>query len=76
MEVPEGDGRPLSLLSLTKEGTAFASRFLPRHAKVVRAHMRSLDGRQQQTLGELCRRVSDGDVTRFISGMEHEDVED
>jgi hypothetical protein len=38
--------------------------------------MRSLDGRQQQTLTELCRNVSDGDVTKFISEMEHEDVEE
>lgn len=76
IEVPDGDGRPLSLLSLTKEGAAFAARFLPRHAKVVRAYMRSLDGRQQQTLSELCRKVRDGNVTKFISEMEHEDVED
>jgi len=75
LEVPEGDGRPLLLLSLTKEGVAFAARFLPRHAKVVRAYMRALDGRQQQTLSELCRKVRDGDVTKFISEMEHEDVE-
>jgi hypothetical protein len=35
-----------------------------------------LDGRQQETLGELCRKLREGDVVRFISEMEHEDEEE
>jgi predicted ArsR family transcriptional regulator len=76
VDIPEGDGRPVSLLVLTKDGTAFAKRFLPRHAKVVKAYMRALDGRQQQTLAELCRKIRKGDAKRFISELEHEDVEE
>lgn len=76
VEVPEGDGRPLYLLVLTKEGTAFAKRFLPRHAKVVKAYMRALDGRQQQTLAELCRKLREGDAKKFLSEMAFQDVEE
>jgi DNA-binding MarR family transcriptional regulator len=70
------DGRRVSVLSLTEEGEKFAARFLPRHAKVVKAYMRALGGREQRTLSQLCRKLREGDVNRFISEMEHEDVED
>ncbi len=76
VKVPEGDGRPLTLLRLTEEGSVFAERFLPRHAKVVRAYMRALDMREQRKLSLLCRKLREGDVMRFISEMEHEDVEE
>lgn len=75
-EKTEADGRRVSVLMLTEEGEKFAARFLPRHAKVVKAYMRALSGRQQQMLSELCRKLREGDVKRFISEMEHEDVED
>jgi DNA-binding MarR family transcriptional regulator len=76
VEVPDGDGRPLVLLVLTKAGTAFAKQFLPRHAKVVKAYMRALDGRQQQTLAELCRKLRKGDAKKFISEMSFKDLEE
>ena len=68
--------RPVAMLRLTEDGTDFIARFLPRHGKVVKAYMRALDGRQQETLGELCRKLREGDVVRFISEMEHEDEEE
>ncbi|HXU48659.1 MAG TPA: hypothetical protein VN727_06395 [Candidatus Binatia bacterium] len=76
VEIPEGDGRPLSLLSLTEQGAAFAARFLPRHAKVIKAYMRALEGREQRTLSQLCRKLREGDAVKFISEMEHEDAEE
>ena len=76
IEVPEGDGRPLTLLSLTEEGAAFATRFFPRHAKVIKAYMRALEGREQRTLSQLCRKLREGDAMKFIFEMEHEDVEE
>jgi hypothetical protein len=76
VDVPEGDGRPLSLLSLTEEGSAFTGRFLPRHVKVVKAYMRALDGRELRTLSHVCRKLSEGDVIKFISEMEREDLEE
>jgi DNA-binding MarR family transcriptional regulator len=69
------EGRLVLVLSLTDEGRRFAERFLPRHAKVVKAYMRALEGREQQTLAELCRKLREGNVMKFISEMEHEDVE-
>lgn len=54
----------------------FAERFLRRHAKVVKAYMRALEGREQQTLAELCRKLREGNVMKFISEMEHEDAEE
>lgn len=68
--------RPVAMLRLTEIGTDFVARFLPRHGKVVKAYMRALDGRQQETLSELCRKLREGDVVRFISEMEHEDEEE
>jgi len=74
VEVPEGDGRPLTLLSLTEEGAVRAARFLPRHKKLIKAHMRALEGREQRTLSQLCRKLRDGDAKRFVSEMGHEDA--
>lgn len=68
--------RPVAMLRLTSEGANFIARFLPRHGKVVKAYMRVLDGRQQETLSELCRKLREGDVVKFISEMEHEDAEE
>lgn len=68
--------RPVAVLRLTEAGLDFFARFLPRHGKVVKAYMRALDGRQQETLGELCRKLREGHVVRFISEMEHEDEEE
>lgn len=69
-------GRPVAMLRLTDDGMDFIARFLPRHGKVVKAYMRALDGRQQETLSELCRKLREGDVVRFVSEMEHEDEEE
>lgn len=81
MEVDSQDedtsvARPVAVLRLTETGMDFFARFLPRHGKVVKAYMRALDGRQQETLSELCRKLREGDVVRFISEMEHGDEED
>ena len=66
-------GRPVAVLRLTAEGLSFIERFLPRHGKVVKAYMRALEGREQQTLSYLCRKLKEGDILRFISEMEHLD---
>jgi DNA-binding MarR family transcriptional regulator len=68
------EGRRVAVLRLTPSGAAFIKRFLPRHGKVIKAHMRALEGREQLTLSQLCRKLKEGDVVKFISEMEHEDV--
>jgi hypothetical protein len=49
---------------------------LPRHAKVVKAFMRALMGREQLSLSRLCNKLRERDVLKFVSEMTHEDVED
>lgn len=62
----------VSVLELTEEGEEFIRRFLPHHGKVVKAFMRALEGREQDTLSTLCRKLIEGDVLKLISEMEHE----
>jgi DNA-binding MarR family transcriptional regulator len=69
-----GKGRRIAMLSLAPEGVGFVRRFLPRHGKVVKAYMRALDAREQATLSQLCRKLREGNILKFISEMEHEDV--
>lgn len=75
-ESGESDGaksaRRFLVLKLTDEGQEFIRSFLPRHGKVVKAFMRALNGREQQKLSHLCRKIIEGDVIRFLSEMEHE----
>jgi len=42
----------------------------------VKSLMRVLNYRQQQTLSQLCRKLREGDVVKFISEMTHEDAEE
>ena len=67
----ERGGREFVLVRLTTRGRQFLECVLPRHAKVVKALMRALDGREQETLGELCRRLRAGDALKFASEMTH-----
>jgi DNA-binding MarR family transcriptional regulator len=65
--------RRVSVLSLTPEGSELMSRFLPKHGKVIKAHMRALDGREQESLSAICRKLMKGNILKFISEMEHVD---
>ncbi len=70
------EGRRVNVVGLTKSGKKFIGSVLPRHSKVVKALMRALDGREQETLGRLCRKLRAGDIVKFVSEITHEDVED
>ena len=59
-------GRWISLLTLTPKGKRAIARVIGKHKKVVKAWMRVLDSREQQTLGRLCRRLREGDVVKFV----------
>ena len=69
-------GRRIRAIGLTKSGKKFIGNVLPRHSKVVKAMMRALDGREQETMSRLCRKLRAGDVMKFVSEITHEDVED
>ena len=69
-------GRRVAVVRLTPVGEKVIGVILPKHAKVVKALMRVLDGREQETLARLCLKLRAGDVLKFASEMMHEDVED
>jgi hypothetical protein len=47
---------------------------LPQHAKIVKALMRVLEGREKESLIRICRKQREGDVVKYISELTHEDV--
>ncbi|HTX15242.1 MAG TPA: MarR family transcriptional regulator [Candidatus Baltobacteraceae bacterium] len=68
-------GRRINAIGLTKLGKKFIGNVLPSHSKVVKSLMRALEGREQETLSRLCRKLREGDVMKFVSEMMHEDQE-
>lgn len=66
----------VGVISLTPLGKKFIGNVLPRHAKMVKALMRALEGREQESLSYACRKLREGDVVRFVSEMTHWDVEE
>jgi DNA-binding MarR family transcriptional regulator len=64
-------GRRVSVVRLTPLGEKFAGWALPKNMKVVKALMRTLDGREQETLSNLCRKLTEGHILKFISEMTH-----
>jgi hypothetical protein len=69
-------GHRIAILRMTEAGTKFMAAMFVRHKKVVKAFFRALDGREQQSLSFLCRRLIEGDPMKFISEMEFEDLEE
>ncbi|MGD1211817.1 MAG: hypothetical protein ABR973_10740 [Candidatus Acidiferrales bacterium] len=69
-------GRRIGIVRLTPLGEKLIGSVLPRQAKVVKALMRALHGREQLTLSRLCRKLREGDVLKFVSEITHEDVEE
>ena len=63
----------VGFITLTPEGERFVGRVFPSHAKVVKALMRALHGREQQTLVEICRKLRAGAILKFMSEIAHLD---
>jgi MarR family transcriptional regulator, 2-MHQ and catechol-resistance regulon repressor len=70
------EGRRISVVGLTKPGKKLMGDVLPRHSKVVKAFMRALTSREQDSLSRICRKLREGDIMKFVSEITHEDVED
>lgn len=62
-------GRRIQLVRLTRVGKEVMKQVFPKRAKVVKAEMSVLDGREQKTLSRLCRKLRQGDVWKFIREM-------
>ncbi|MFZ0737656.1 MAG: MarR family transcriptional regulator [Candidatus Acidiferrales bacterium] len=59
-------GRRIIHVHLTPEGRELFANVFPKHAKYVKAEMRTLEGREQKTLSHLCRKLRGGDVEKFF----------
>jgi hypothetical protein len=62
-------GLRVAKLQLTREGKRFISGVLPKHAKVVKALMRALDGREQEAISRYLKKLREGDVLKFMKEM-------
>ena len=60
---------------LTPEGQRLAVKVFPQHAKMIRALMSSLNQQEQETLGRLCQKVSEGDPVRFLMEIRKADLD-
>ncbi|HXZ12502.1 MAG TPA: MarR family winged helix-turn-helix transcriptional regulator [Candidatus Sulfotelmatobacter sp.] len=63
------EGRRVTLVRLSVEGKRFIAYVSPRHRKVVKAQMRVIEGREQQTLSRILRKLREGDVIKFLREM-------
>jgi DNA-binding MarR family transcriptional regulator len=68
------EGRRVSVVGLTASGKKLMGTVLPRHAKVVRALMRVLDAREQDSISKVCRKLRRGDAMKFLTEMSFEEV--
>jgi DNA-binding MarR family transcriptional regulator len=71
----EKRGRRIGMAVLTPQGKKFIAIVFSSHAKVVKALMRAIDGRERVSLSRICRKLREGDALRFRSEMIHEDVD-
>ena len=69
-------GRAMTVVGLTAEGKNFIQQVLATHSKLVKALMRALDGREQDLLFRLCRKLREGNPVRFFAELTHEDEDE
>ncbi|MGA8142597.1 MAG: MarR family transcriptional regulator [Candidatus Acidiferrales bacterium] len=69
-------GRLFGVIRLTKQGKNFIGTVFPKHAKVVKSLMRTLDGREQVTLSRLLQKLRAGDIAKFVREVRMYDEED
>ncbi len=70
------EGRRVLVVGLTKSGKKFFRNVLPRHSKLVKAFMRTLNGTEQESLARLCRKLREGDIVKFVREIRMEEPED
>jgi MarR family 2-MHQ and catechol resistance regulon transcriptional repressor len=69
-------GRRIVLVRLTPQGKQLIARVFPKHAKVVKAEMKMLEGREQQTLSRLCQKLRKRDVMKWFKEITMEEVDE
>ena len=63
-----------SMVHLTAQGHALIAKIYPRQARLARAQMAVLNGREQITLSKLCQKLIEGDPMKFMSELTLVDV--
>jgi DNA-binding MarR family transcriptional regulator len=69
-------GKRVVVVGLTETGERYIRFVLPRHIKLVKALMRALDGREQETLIRICRKLRRKNILKFISELKHGNADD
>ena len=69
-------GRRVSVVKLTRAGKKFVKTMLRSHSKLVKALMRVLSAREQDSLGRICRKLREGDVVKFVREIRMEEIEE
>ena len=69
-------GPKVRVVSLTRDGRKLIATVLPRQAKMVKAMMRALDLREQDTLGRLCRKLREGDIVKYFQEIRMQDADE
>jgi hypothetical protein len=62
----EQRGRRVARMRLTRAGRKFIGDLFPLHAKVVKALMTALDGREEETLSRMCRKLRERDLLKSV----------
>jgi DNA-binding MarR family transcriptional regulator len=65
-------GRRLTVVGMTAEGKRFLRHVLSIHGKLVKAMMRALDAREQDSLFRICRKLREGNPVRFFAELRNE----
>ena len=66
----------VGVVKLTPAGKKLVRDMLPSHSKMVKALMRVLTAREQNSLGRICRKVREDDVVQFVREIRMEDPEE
>ena len=62
-------------MRLTRSEKKFMENALPSHSKAVRALMRVLNAKEQDSLSRLCRKLREGDALKFVAEIMYGDEE-
>ncbi len=69
-------GVRVGMVKLTPAGKRLVRDMLPRHSKMVKALMRVLTAREQNSLGRICRKVREDGLVQFVREIRMEDPEE
>ena len=68
-------GRRVAVVGLTKTGKKFMKDVLPRHSKLIKAILRAIHIREQDTLVRICLKLRQGDILKFMHEIRMQDEE-